>query len=190
MTTGLIPPLIAFVALGLQRSACNPDAQAHRLATRSGSADGLACARRHYQRLYGVTYYHDQDLRELKAATTGQWMTHIAADVERVTTPDQWIITDAQFVSALANRDTPPWLLDPPVDLGVEWVSHQPRPAAGRSRSAGSCDRLCYRPFYPCASFQFPSFGHRNTFSCCVRTTPASNCGLDKRSSQRPYCTG
>ena len=56
-------------------------------------------------------YYHDQDLRT-QAATTDQWMTQVAADVERVTTPDQWIITDAQFVAALANRDTPPWLVD------------------------------------------------------------------------------
>ena len=35
-----------------------------------------------------------------------------ATDLKRATTPDQWIITDAQFVAALANRDTPPWLVD------------------------------------------------------------------------------
>jgi hypothetical protein len=36
----------------------------------------------------------------------------MAADLQKVTSSDQWIITDAQFVAALADRDTPPWLVD------------------------------------------------------------------------------
>jgi len=36
----------------------------------------------------------------------------IAEDLRRATTPDQWVITDAQFIAGLANRDTPPWLVD------------------------------------------------------------------------------
>ena len=106
----LIPPLIAFVALGLQGLPAIP--MRRPIAWQQGAALlmgllALAVIINNSRR----DYYHDQDLRT-QAATTGQWMTHIAADVERVTTPDQWIITDAQFVVALANRDTPPWLVD------------------------------------------------------------------------------
>jgi hypothetical protein len=36
----------------------------------------------------------------------------IADDVQRATAPDQWVITDAQFIAGLADRDTPPWLVD------------------------------------------------------------------------------
>jgi 4-amino-4-deoxy-L-arabinose transferase-like glycosyltransferase len=36
----------------------------------------------------------------------------IAAELERSTTPDQWVITDAPYVTALSNRSTPPWLVD------------------------------------------------------------------------------
>jgi hypothetical protein len=42
----------------------------------------------------------------------GQRATEIIADVQRTTTPDQWVITDAQFILGLANRNTPPWLTD------------------------------------------------------------------------------
>jgi 4-amino-4-deoxy-L-arabinose transferase-like glycosyltransferase len=36
----------------------------------------------------------------------------LAADLERTTEPGQWIVTDAPFAAALANRDAPPWLVD------------------------------------------------------------------------------
>jgi hypothetical protein len=42
----------------------------------------------------------------------GQRATQIIADVQRATTPDQWVITDAQFMVGLADRSTPPWLAD------------------------------------------------------------------------------
>jgi hypothetical protein len=57
-------------------------------------------------------YRYYRGLRVQAASTETQRMAQIAADLERATTPDQWIITDAQFVAALANRDTPPWLVD------------------------------------------------------------------------------
>jgi hypothetical protein len=37
---------------------------------------------------------------------------HIAQDVQRVTKPDQLVITDAQFIVALAGRNTPASLVD------------------------------------------------------------------------------
>jgi 4-amino-4-deoxy-L-arabinose transferase-like glycosyltransferase len=36
----------------------------------------------------------------------------IARDLQAVTTPDQTVVTDAQFITALANRNTPPDLVD------------------------------------------------------------------------------
>ena len=106
----LIPPLIAFVALGLRGLPVIP--MRRPIAWQQGAAllMGLLTLATVINSLRH-DYYHDQDLRT-QAATTGQWMTQVAADVERATTPDQWIITDAQFVAALANRDTPPWLVD------------------------------------------------------------------------------
>ena len=106
----LIPPLIAFVALGLKGLPVIP--MRRPIAWQQGAAllMGLLTLATVINSLRH-DYYHYQDLRT-QAATTDQWMTQVAADVERVTTPDQWIITDAQFVAALANRDTPPWLVD------------------------------------------------------------------------------
>jgi hypothetical protein len=57
-------------------------------------------------------YRHYRDLRTQAASNADQWITQVAADLQRVTTPDQWTITDAQYAVALANRDTPPWLVD------------------------------------------------------------------------------
>lgn len=36
----------------------------------------------------------------------------IAADLRRAITPDQWVVTDAQFIAGLADRNTPPALVD------------------------------------------------------------------------------
>ena len=36
----------------------------------------------------------------------------MAADLKGVALPKQWVITDDPFVAALADRDTPPWLVD------------------------------------------------------------------------------
>lgn len=39
-------------------------------------------------------------------------MVELAGDLQKTTTRDQWIVTDAQYVAAMANRDVPPWLVD------------------------------------------------------------------------------
>jgi len=36
----------------------------------------------------------------------------VARDLQQVTRPGQWVVTDAQFIAALAGRDTPPSLVD------------------------------------------------------------------------------
>ena len=106
----LIPPLIAFVALGLQGLPEIPMRRPIAWQQRAALLMGLL-ALATIINSFRHDYYHYQDLRT-QTAGTDQWMTQVAADIERVTTPDQWIITDTQFVAALANRDTPPWLVD------------------------------------------------------------------------------
>jgi len=38
--------------------------------------------------------------------------TQVARDLNTVTRPDQWVITDAQFLAAEGNRNTPSQLVD------------------------------------------------------------------------------
>jgi hypothetical protein len=64
-------------------------------------------------------YRHYHDLLTGGPNAALQQMTQIATDLERVTTRDDWIITDAQYAVALAGRNTPPWL----VDMSIVWVS-------------------------------------------------------------------
>ena len=155
----LIPPLIAFVALGLQGLPAIPLRRP--IAWQQGAAllMGLLAlaviinSSRH-------DYYHYQDLRT-QAATTDQWMIQVAADVERAddTRPIDYY---RRAICRCAGKSRYPPMASRHVHhAGVKWVSHEPRAAAGRSRSAGSCDPLCYRSFYPCGSLQFPSLGRR-----------------------------
>jgi hypothetical protein len=38
--------------------------------------------------------------------------TRVAADLRRAIGPDQWVVTDAQFIADMADRNTPPALVD------------------------------------------------------------------------------
>jgi hypothetical protein len=51
-------------------------------------------------------YYQSAD------ATNTQKDLQVASDLRQATAPGQWVITDSQFVAALADRSTPPWLVD------------------------------------------------------------------------------
>lgn len=55
-------------------------------------------------------YYLTQGIRAGSSETRRAAL--VAADLQRTITPDQWVITDAQFIAGSANRDTPPWLVD------------------------------------------------------------------------------
>ena len=72
----------------------------------------------------------------LASSATDKWMIDVAADLQRVTTPDQWTITDAQYAVALANRDTPPWLVDtsPTQRASGYLTSHELQQAAADAR--------------------------------------------------------
>jgi hypothetical protein len=109
----LIPPLIAIIALGLRGLPSFPLSQPIRLEQSAALLVGfLAFAV--VISATGRDYHHYRDLvvRKPTASSDDQWLIDVAADLQRVTTPDQWTITDAQYAVALANRDTPPWLVD------------------------------------------------------------------------------
>jgi hypothetical protein len=109
----LVPPLIAAAVLGLSDP---PSAKRMRLTAR--------IPRRGAKLLTGLcmfaiiisgalsehAYYRTLAIR----AGSGDvgLEAQIANDLRRATTPDQWVITDAQFIAGLAGRDTPPWLVD------------------------------------------------------------------------------
>lgn len=45
-------------------------------------------------------------------AVNAAFISQVASDLERLTTPQQQVITDDQYIAALANRDVPPELVD------------------------------------------------------------------------------
>lgn len=55
-------------------------------------------------------YYHTQQVRANDG--NAQLEARIASDIDRVVAPGQLIITDGQFIAALAGRNTPPSLVD------------------------------------------------------------------------------
>jgi 4-amino-4-deoxy-L-arabinose transferase-like glycosyltransferase len=107
----LIPPLIAIVVLGLKGLPAIPMGRPIAWEQRGALLMGLL--------VFAVVilslrhdYRHYRDLLTRAPSAADHWMIEVAADLQRVTTPDQWTITDAQYAAALANRDTPPWLVD------------------------------------------------------------------------------
>jgi hypothetical protein len=68
------------------------------------AATFLTCIRADYER-YGAW-------KKLSVSPTNQLTMVLAADLERTVEQGQWVITDAPFAAALANRDVPPWLAD------------------------------------------------------------------------------
>ena len=55
-----------------------------------------------------LQYYHTQQLSN----ATSKQQNKVIKDLQSATQPDQLVVTDAQFITALANRNTPPELLD------------------------------------------------------------------------------
>jgi 4-amino-4-deoxy-L-arabinose transferase-like glycosyltransferase len=107
----LIPPLIAIVVLGLKGLPMipirGPIAWEQRGALLMGVLvfGTVVLSARH-------DYHRYRDLLVWGPNSADQWVAQVATDLGHVTGPGQWIITDAQFTAALANRDTPPWLVD------------------------------------------------------------------------------
>ena len=107
----LIPPLIAIIALGVKDLPMIPiyrpiawEQRAALLMSLLAFAVVISSLRH--------DYHHYRYLRTQTPGIADQLMERVAADIERLTTRDQWVITDWQFAAALANRDTPPGLVD------------------------------------------------------------------------------
>jgi len=67
-------------------------------------------------------------------ATPWQGDLHVARDLQNALTPEQWVVTDAQFIAGLANRDTPPALVDTSsirIDTGYITLARLEQIAAG-----------------------------------------------------------
>src|SRR5262249_6688920 len=112
----LIPPLIAITVLGLGDLPTVEQVRGimvKRMSWIQASAllmGLLVCAAtvKAVPALYA--YYHARSVRA--ESDEVRQTAQIAADLRQVTTPDQWIITDGQFIVALADRNTPPSLVD------------------------------------------------------------------------------
>jgi hypothetical protein len=57
-----------------------------------------------------ASYYNTMSMNSVNASN--QLQRRIAADLRQAITPDQLVVTDAQFIAALADRSTPPALVD------------------------------------------------------------------------------
>ncbi len=55
-------------------------------------------------------YYRTAEANSVSGLT--QLEAHVAADLRKAITPDQLVVTDAQFIAGLADRSTPPALVD------------------------------------------------------------------------------
>jgi hypothetical protein len=112
----LIPPLVAITVLGLSdlpSVARVREIMAKRMSWIETTAllmGLLVCAATIKAMPTLYAYYRTQSARV--GTTEVRQTARIAADLRQVTTPDQWVITDGQFIAALADRDTPPALVD------------------------------------------------------------------------------
>jgi hypothetical protein len=109
----LVPPMIAMVALGLNGLSALPLPRSLNGDQRTALLMSvLTCAVVLTQLRYDYRHYRDIVLDRQEADPTDQNMLKLAADLQNVTTRNQWIVTDAQYVAAMANRDVPPSLVD------------------------------------------------------------------------------
>jgi 4-amino-4-deoxy-L-arabinose transferase-like glycosyltransferase len=60
--------------------------------------------------LQDVSYYQTMNTTSMNASN--QLQRHVAVDLQRAITPGQLVVTDAQFIAGLAQRSTPPNLVD------------------------------------------------------------------------------
>ena len=112
----LVPPLIALTVLGLSElTSLEHVLEILRARTLTADPSGwlmglLVCAAVVAGVVGSLGYY--RQLRADAESSRTQDFARMAADLRWATTPEQWIITDGQFVAAQADRDTPPSLVD------------------------------------------------------------------------------
>jgi 4-amino-4-deoxy-L-arabinose transferase-like glycosyltransferase len=113
----LEPPLITLALLGLAESAAYK-VTFGRL-RRLGSALGLIISLGAMLLVLvaaGASFWQDVNYYQgdavYAAGTIVQQNVRVANDLRQAIAPDQWVITDGQFIAGLADRSTPPSLVD------------------------------------------------------------------------------
>lgn len=113
----LEPPLITLALLGLARSTAYKEALT-RLTGRGNRAAQVISGTAILLLLVasGVSFWQDIDHFQQTDANSAspvvQQDLRAANDLRQAIAPNQWVITDGQFIAALAGRDTPPALVD------------------------------------------------------------------------------
>ena len=98
--------------VGPKRILHGADASMAHLGTSSNLPDGHPHVRSGPHRAAVRLSSLPRSLGRQKADPVEHSMVELAGDLQKTTTRDQWIVTDAQYVAAMANRDVPPWLVD------------------------------------------------------------------------------
>jgi hypothetical protein len=111
----LAPPLIALAVMGIDNQS---------LQSTGNSSNMLSKANRYFTWIAiafimittVVNVQQDRSYYRTAVATSTSGFTqlesNVATDLRLATTPNQLVVTDAQFIAALANRSTPPELVD------------------------------------------------------------------------------
>ena len=111
----LTPPLIALAIVGIAPSIDNQRA-GHKTTVSNATVllTGVAIILILFTSMLDartdLLYYRTATARGVDGLA--QLEARVAADLDRAITPGQQVVTDAQFIAGLANRDTPPALVD------------------------------------------------------------------------------
>jgi 4-amino-4-deoxy-L-arabinose transferase-like glycosyltransferase len=111
----LVPPLIAIAVCGIGELPAPRSVRRIRDVRKASVMGGLLSGLLVFiAALAGMinSFNYYRELSARAESNEARNTARMAADLRQVTSSDQWIITDAQFVAALADRDTPPWLVD------------------------------------------------------------------------------
>ncbi len=106
----LVPPLIGLAVLGLEGLPSIEGVNAYAAKVVPALALLLILVAASVNVGQDVVYYNNAAQQSSSAYT--QLEARVATDVRNSIAPDQVVITDAQFVAALASRSTPPSLVD------------------------------------------------------------------------------
>jgi len=111
----LTPPLIALAVIGIRDpSTRNKDSSSSLMSRATTYLTWIAVVLILITAILDVrqdrSYYRTAQASSVSALT--QLESRVAADLQHATTADQLVVTDAQFIAGLANRTTPPALVD------------------------------------------------------------------------------
>ena len=111
----IIPPLIALAVMGISNPLTrNKDTSSGLMPTVTTYLTSIAIVLILVTAILNVQqdrlYYRAAEVRSVSALT--QLESRVATDLRQAVTPDQLVVTDAQFIAGLADRTTPPALVD------------------------------------------------------------------------------